>query len=169
MNNSARKQTWDMVTRWIHGIGDVWNNESREILWNSVAKVDVKDRKETLPTIAIMNLKKIPGKAVTVVKDLEQQANNDRLFLRRQFDLYYPHVDLYIACGSIITNLSIEIFDPVPSKNSLATTSRGIRYFILKNRSIFIDYSHPEARIHDPLLFYGIVDAVREIRILMKK
>ena len=42
-------------------------------------------------------------------------------------------------------------------------TSRGIQYFIDKNKRVYVSYCHPEARVPDNLLYYGLIDAVKEI------
>ena len=41
-------------------------------------------------------------------------------------------------------------------------TSRGI-WYVRDEEKIIISYSHPEARTKDCLLYYGLVDAVKEI------
>ena len=42
-------------------------------------------------------------------------------------------------------------------------TTRGIWYFREASGRIVISYAHPEARVKDCLLYYGLVDAVREV------
>ena len=42
-------------------------------------------------------------------------------------------------------------------------TTRGIWYVKEPNGRIVIAYSHPEARVKDCILYYGLIDAVREI------
>jgi len=42
-------------------------------------------------------------------------------------------------------------------------TSRGIWYHRLDSGAVVVSYAHPEARVADSLVFYGMVDAVSEI------
>ena len=42
-------------------------------------------------------------------------------------------------------------------------TKHGIWYVVEPTGRIIVEYSHPEARVKDCLLYYGLVDAVREI------
>ena len=54
----SRRQTWNNVARWVHGIREIW--ESRETpKWEFYEDKDMKKfRKETLKSICAMNLKK---------------------------------------------------------------------------------------------------------------
>lgn len=43
------------------------------------------------------------------------------------------------------------------------TTKRGVEYHEFKAGKYIIRYAHPEARVADSLLYYGLIDAVQEI------
>lgn len=40
---------------------------------------------------------------------------------------------------------------------------RGIAFYWRAPGRVVVDFSHPEARVQDNLLHYGLVDAIREI------
>ena len=42
-------------------------------------------------------------------------------------------------------------------------TARGIWYHEYQKNKYIIQYSHPEARVADCLLYYGLLDAINEI------
>ena len=42
-------------------------------------------------------------------------------------------------------------------------TARGIRWFARDTKKYVVDFAHPEARIQDSILLYGLLDAVKEI------
>jgi len=45
------------------------------------------------------------------------------------------------------------------------SAARGAVYRITQGRqaALVVEYSHPEARVQDNLLCYGLIDAVREV------
>ena len=55
---------------------------------------------------------------------------------------------------------------PIVREEGWRQTSRGVDYAEFKPGKYFISYVHPEARVADNLLYYGLIDAVREIKAL---
>lgn len=156
IRNGARTQTWDNIARWVYGIRHL----DREIEWSELEKINSPEKRvANLRSICVINLKKSSGANVTDNNDLYNIANEDKAFFTRQFDLYEP--DLIIACGSAVTNTFLGIMGIDDPK--WLQTIRGIWYFRLNDKTTFISYSHPEARIQDSLLYYGLIDAVKEI------
>ena len=43
-------------------------------------------------------------------------------------------------------------------------TTRGVQYYEYEKGKFFIKYAHPEARVADNLLYYGLIDAVKELK-----
>ena len=115
---------------------------------------------ETLRSICVINLKKSPGGHTTDNKELEDEAREDNNFLNRQFSIYAP--DIVICCGSIVSYLFHELIE-IPGETRWKTTRRGVEFHELQPNRYLISYSHPEARVSDNLLYYGLIDAVREI------
>jgi len=153
-----RYQTWDNITRWVLGIRRLQEN----LKWaeDKINKINQERRIQTLQSICAINLKKSPGGHTTNEKNLATEAKSDKEYINKQYSLYEP--DLTICCGTIVNKLFHEIinFDkPVGWK----ITSRGIDYHERKKNKYIISYSHPEARVQDNLLYYGLLDAIREI------
>jgi hypothetical protein len=44
-------------------------------------------------------------------------------------------------------------------------SKRGIQYFIHNNLGVVVKFNHPEARVGDNLLYYGLMDFINEIGI----
>jgi len=87
--------------------------------------------------------------------------------LNRQFQLYYKNEktrpDIIICGGSSTSNTFNKLVD-IPNKDDWKQTFRGIWYYEYDSGRFFISYSHPEARIQDSLLYYGLIDAIKELK-----
>ncbi|ATA20673.1 hypothetical protein EDC48_11937 [Gibbsiella quercinecans] len=153
----GRRQTWDNVTRWVKCIRSI----DHEMRWKELANISLEDRQQTLRAICAMNLKKSPGSHTTERASFVPVVVEDKLFIQKQYAFYNP--DITICCGtgwdfrSALDFTDCEVFK----------TSRGIQWFLNSDNRPVIIYSHPAARIHSPLLIYGLFDAVREIQSLM--
>lgn len=150
--------TWNNVTRWVHGIRYL----GRDIDWSSIEEISKGKRKEILNSICVMNLKKSPGGGKTNIHELYKIAEEDKEPLNKQFKLYDP--DLIICCGSVTTDVFVS---KIELKNNLKweTTSRSIKFCEFKPHKYLISYYHPQARLLSCLLYYGLIDAVKEIRV----
>jgi hypothetical protein len=161
----GRRPTWDNVARWIYGI----RNLDKEIDWSQLDEGNflTEIRKELLPTICVINVKKSPGGHTTDNSHLWTIAENDKDLLKEQFDLYYNNPktrpDL-IICGGSATSDTFNALVDIPDKTDWKKTSRGIYYFGFDNGRYLIKYTHPEARVQDSILHYGLMDAIREIK-----
>jgi hypothetical protein len=156
LREGGRSQTWDNVTRWVHGIQFL----SDDVQWKDLETITEDKRTETLRSICAMNLKKCSGGHTTDNNELAAIAAEDRAFINEQFSLYDP--DLTICCGSITCDLLYEMVD-FGQDQKWRMSRRGIWFHERQPGKYVIAYSHPEARVQDCLLYYGLVDAVREI------
>ena len=154
IRDGGRAQTWDNVTRWVEGI----RNLPSEIRWNALADVDAARRRETLRSIAAVNLKKSPGGPTADGLLLAEESRKDSDYINRQFSLYES--EFTICCGTSDLFHSLIKF---PNDVNWQQTSRGIWYHEPYLNRYVVAYSHPEARCSSCLLYYGIVDAIREI------
>jgi len=157
-DRNERTQTWNNITRWVIGI----RNLNENLCWkgSEIEEIPTEKRIQTLRSICAINLKKSPGGHTTDEKKLADVAKNDREYLNEQLSLYDP--DLTICCGTIVKNLFHELVrfeKPIDWRS----TTRGIDYHEYKRDKYVISYSHPEARVQDNLLYYGLLDAIREI------
>ena len=113
-------------------------------------------RKEHLNKICVVNVKKTSGGHTSKWDELYQMATDDRDLINRQLSICNP--DIIICCGT-----DGIYFDAIRQTELIwKCTSRGIWYVEEPDRLV-VSYSHPEARVKDCLLYYGIVDAVKEI------
>jgi len=151
--DGARSQTWNNVVRWINGI----RNIGRDISWNEFEDIKKEDRQSSLKSICAMNLKKSPGTHTTNTASLNNVANEDRDFIERQFALYNPDITI---CGG-----TGELFKDVAGFNEFEwkRTNRGIWWYQRAPKKYVVAYCHPEARVDNPLIVYGLIDAIREI------
>jgi len=157
LRSGARTQTWDNVARWVVGVRAL----PEETPWAALTKITASQRRELLRPIAAMNLKKSAGGHTTVVPSFWQAVREDADFLREQFSLY--HADVVVCCGRVVA----EAFDAVLKDDGALpwrTTSRGVKYLEYLPGKYVIAYCHPEARVANNLIYYGLVDALRELR-----
>lgn len=156
ISEGARSQTWNNITRWNFGI----QNMNKTINWKEIKDINEGQRKEFLKSICAINLKKSPGIHTTNNKELSEIANEDKEFLKKQFNIYSPN--LIICCGSVVSSLLHDLIE-FSKKPDWNMTARGIWYHEYQKNKYIIQYSHPEARVADCLLYYGLLDAVNEI------
>ena len=154
LQEGGRKQTWDNVTRWIIGINDL----ERDIPWAELESITKDQRISALQQIAVVNVKKTSGGHTSVSEQIAAAAINNGEMLCKQIDMYQPDI---IICGGT----SGSYFDSITrySNPDWKQTKHGIWYVVEPTGRIIVEYSHPEARVKDCLLYYGLVDAVREI------
>lgn len=159
-----RKQSWDNVARWVYGL----RNLDKEIAWKELGNREMLDvwRIQLLPSICVINVKKSPGIHTSNHDLLHKAAEEDKKYLNDQFQLYFNEPsakpDLIICGGSFTSNVFNNHVN-IPNKNNWQETTRGIWYYEFEKDKFFIYYSHPEARVADNILYYGLIDAVKEI------
>lgn len=154
LREGGRSYTWNNITRWVEGI----RNLPSDLPWSEVEAVDHDRRLRTLRSIAAINLKKSPGFHTTDVGQLAIVASEDKTFLSEQVALYES--DLVICCGVSDTFHWLVDLGAAPAWKR---TSRGVSFHEYRPGRFVVSYVHPEARVADNLLYYGLIDAVREI------
>ncbi len=160
MRNGGRSQTWNNITRWTEGIRAACAGEP-EISWDALASIDAGRRKAALCSIAAINLKKSPGGHTTNVLALRDAAAQDNMLIAAQFALY--EADFVICCGNHVTD-ALDCHVKCMGDAAWESTSRGIDYREYRPGKFVVAYAHPEARVADNLLYFGLTDAIREIR-----
>jgi hypothetical protein len=156
LRRGASPQPWNHMTRWVIGLRQL----DEDIPWNLFDEVSVQHRSGTLRSICVMHLKKTPVEYSTHNPDHEMTEQEDKKYLNAQFQIY--DADLVICCGAATSDIfhSLITFEPPPVWK---TTTRGIRFHEYAPQKYVISYSYPEARVQDCLLYYGLVDAAREM------
>lgn len=154
LRNGGRWQTWNTVTRWLKGITNIESN----LKWTQLENISSKERKQYLKRLSVINLKKAPGGSSSQIEQVKNAASRDKILLNQQFELYNSDIIICGGTGGIVT----ECLDKVKPKN-WEFTSRGIKYNRLGNGSYLFSYYHPQARIKESFLYYGLLDAIREV------
>lgn len=154
LRDGGRSQTWDNITRWIYGIRQL----PSDIEWSKIADIDKEKRINTLRSIVAVNLKKSPGGHTTVPVELAMIADEDKLYLNRQLCIYDP--DIIVCCG---TSETFHWLVNICENTEKRVTKRGIKFHEYRKGKFVVEYLHPQARCASHLLYYGLVDALREI------
>jgi len=150
-------RTWDVIAQWVTGI----RNLETDIHWSDIEQIRQKTHPEPLRSIVGINIKKTAGAGTTKVGDLWEHADRDQELLRKQLALY--SADLVICCGSDVTKIATKYLLPTIS-GGWSRTHRGVWYLRCQSLGCFVAFSHPTARVSSNLLFYGLMEAIREIK-----
>lgn len=105
LKNGPRHQMWHTLSRWAFGL----LNPNTE--FHSLTKSQLT---EALHKVAVINLKKIPGKSVAKTNEIVAAAKRDREFLRNQIQCINPH--LIITCKTFIGLREILDIEDVDNK-----------------------------------------------------
>lgn len=155
LRRGGRPQTWNNITRWVQAIRRLPD----EVPWDDLRCVAESNRREMLQAIAVVNLKKLPGGHTTERKDFWEVVQRDAHWIRDQVALY--DADLIVCCGTDLGS-AFKVFIE-PNRNPWRVTSRGVEFLEYAPRKFVLIYLHPEARVSDNILHYGLIDAVREL------
>ncbi|MHA1211600.1 MAG: hypothetical protein ACTSSH_03975 [Candidatus Heimdallarchaeota archaeon] len=157
IKEGCRAQTWNNVTRWVEGIRCLYENID-DINWSEFGEIDGKRRSDILKSIVTVNLKKSPGGHTADPLELDKIAKEDNVFLNSQMSLYDP--DITICCGtSDLFHSIIKKYDNPEWKQ----TKRGVYFHEHKPNKYIVEFSHPEVRCAPSFIYYGLIDAIREI------
>ena len=161
LKEGGRASTWNNVTRWQYGI----TNIDKDIRWGDIETISNETRKSQLKNIAIMNLKKEPGGAKAISKQVWTYALEDNEFLKKQIQIYSPDIIICCGTGEIVKNLEL-----VEKFNEWEKSSYGeplIRYYRTVNQlksQIIINYYHPAYYGKNTKeLFYPLYKTIKEI------
>ena len=152
LNKAERKETWNVVARWAKGIFNI----EKDFTWNELSENNDEQRKEILPCICAVNLKKTSGKDVADNSVIRKTAIKNSVMLKEQISLYNP--DIIVCCGT-----DSAFTKAIGVKPEWKMTTHGIWYYIEPTGTIVIAFSHPEARTKECILHYALIDAVRDI------
>jgi hypothetical protein len=153
VSEGGRAQTWNNIARWAHGIRNLTSIPD----WDFYEEITNEFRIEALKSVCALNLKKSPGTHTADHASLNTVANEDKEYIRRQYSLYDP--DLTICGGTG------DLFKWIVGHDSQEwrTTKRGVWWYERDVNKYVVSFAHPEARVHSPLLVYGLLDAIHEI------
>ena len=151
--------TVDVMIQWIYAIECCLYSDKK---WKEVLKECKKEQlqDEMLEQIAIVNAKKIPGGGTVNWSDFDLYMNEkvNIEFLFKQLNLYNPNI---VICGK--TAWILEKYGPEDfSSEKWKETFHGIRY-LRYNGCFFVDYVHPNVRAPKNMVFYSLIDAIKEI------
>ena len=153
VSEGGRPQTWNNIARWVYGIRNITSIPK----WDFFENISEEFRIKTLQSICAINLKKSPGTHTTDQASLKAVANEDRVFIQKQYKLYDPDITV---CGG-----TGDLFKWVAGHESLEwkMTTRGIWWYEQEANKIVISFTHPEARVQSSLIVYALLDAIQEI------
>ncbi len=153
LQGGGKRQSWDNVARWVHGI----RNLPSECDWSFYENVNESFRREELRGIVVVNLKKCPGGSSSHYATLKKVATEDAPHIREQFAIYDPDITVCGGTGGLF-------HDGVHPGIDWRQTARGICWYRRNADKFVVAFPHPEARVQDSLLLFTLLDAIKEIR-----
>ncbi len=159
LRKGGRSQTWNNIALWTFGI----INKEEGFNWTRlISKLKEKEfRKEMLQKICAFNIKKVPGTHTSKTNIINKFGEEDRGYLKDQFELY-KDCNLFICCGNLVGSI-VRKHVIKESFEKWDLTTRGIKYKEFEPQRFLISYSHPEARVDNSILYYGLIDGIKEI------
>lgn len=152
--------TWSNITRWTNAI-HLSKTKERKLAWSDFSQADKIQRKEALQKIVAVNLKKSPGRSVSDMKEISNEAHPE---ISAQIALYNP--DLVVCCGNTVANIvSQRIFKNPKTDTHWQSTDRDVWYFDGQKADAFnkftpiISFHHPQNRISSALMAFSLLDA----------
>lgn len=129
-------RTWNNIARWTNVI---LNKENLDYVSNE-------ERQDLLQNICAINLKKESGGSASNENEIREAAKRDKVFIRKQIDLYEP--DVVVACGFEL--VAIALRDIVYEEKAAVWQKHknGLEYYssdlINKNKPVYvISMPHP--------------------------
>jgi hypothetical protein len=154
IREGARSQTWNTVTQWLKGIREIEN----DIHWSDIKKINKNERKKMLSSIAVMNLKKVPGGGSSKKEAIKSAAERDQDLINKQFELYSPDITICCGTGTIVQHV-IDVCLNIEWKK----TSRAITYGTYDENKHIFRYYHPQARYPGHFKYYMLIDAIKDV------
>ena len=130
--SGGRPATWNNLVRWSALV------DNPDL---TLAEIDVADsevRQRHLRRIAVMNLKKRPGRATSVMKDIRSYAEQHWILLQEQLQLYRPYVTI---AGGVFPILR-DLMDRTERREEGSCYS----YFEDETLGVCFDFYHPQQR-----------------------
>ncbi len=163
-NDGGRSQTWDNVTRWVHGMRQLLSRSK----WFFYEEISGNLRKETLKSIVAMNLKKSPGGPRTDLQVLKDVATKDAPYIQKQYAIYDP--DITICGGDDTADLFQKAVDHQREWRKTGPIGAGKDEISWYRRNAdpekpkyVVAYWHPAAHMNSRDLLSNLLDVVAEI------
>ena len=110
-----------------------------------------------LKSICAFNLKKSPGTHTTNSASLHAVANEDKDYIQQQYAIYDPDITICGGTGDLFKSVVGH------AEQEWRRTTRGIWWYEREPAKYVVAFAHPEARVQNSLLVYGLLDAIKEI------
>ena len=153
LKRGEKWRTWNNISRWQLGVQHLYKTGKIEFR----NKINQRDRQSILKDIAVINLKKESGGAVSNMREIRTHALEDKKFLKEQIDLYSP--DLVICCGTGSIVAELELFESIKTINPFEKFG-----YAKNNTQLIIDYFHPQCRKSKEALFHDLMRCIEKVK-----
>lgn len=157
LKGGGRASTFNNIARWQFGI----ENIDKEISWDKINYISQEFRKDQFKNIAVVNIKKEPGGASAISKQIWTYSWDDREFLKKQIAIYKP--DIIVCCG---TGEMVQERELITKFDKWEISSFGVKYFKITNEGriqFIINFCHPAIRSNAKDKFDLLIKTIQEI------
>lgn len=159
------RPTWFNIARWTFGLTNIFEN-NEEINWKTLNSNDDWYKKywlDELKKTAIINVKKTPGKAVAIYEELTKAVTDYGRQTWNQINHYKPNIVIFCGVSSIFNKYFLKE-KKIIKKSDWKQTKTGYWYFQLDEPiCLYIQFWHPNAHFPNNMMFYSLLDIVKEI------
>jgi len=155
-SRGARAATWNNLVRWTR----ILQAFPKKLPTSEIKTIGQSDRIETLKTIAMMNLKKVPGCATAIRQPILDSAREHSSKLHEQLSLYDP--DIVVACGDPVFNSLKDFVCAEHTHYRSEKRPHNCHAFSWGKRAQVFDFWHPQTRRSAQFLadaLYDVADA----------
>ncbi len=163
LSKDCEWRTWNNVTRWkmlLDALHEDPMLEPEDFWREKLSWLSTADRNREMADVAVMNLKKVPGKTRSYMKSIYAAAVLDKRRLQDQFDLLDP--DVVVVCGPMPEYTPhLDQIDQEWLHRSPEVQAVRVRY---PDRERVVIYTyHPQASVNAKGMVVGMARAVRSL------
>lgn len=160
------RTTWLNIARWARGIIDnttiPWEEIDHESNWYKNGYIDGQQSGwlKELKKIAVINIKKTPGKAESNENELNKAVELYGGLTWKQINYYNPKIVIFCGVSSIFDTYFLKVNKII----DWLKTKTGYWYFMVKDKdTVFIQFWHPNAHFPHNMMYYTLMDIVKEL------
>lgn len=160
LKEGGRSATWNNLARWVYGLQNL--EKDTNDIWNDVNNITSEQRQNILQSLSSINLKKKPGGATTIKKELEEETKKNLEFIKKQIQFYIDYETNFVICGG--TSYLVKEHKLFGEMNFLTHKTTNIEIG-QSNKTIVISYYHPQVRGQGSakdVLFKNLINAVKD-------
>ena len=148
---------WNHVAEWSYGLTHTTENKIP-----AFKSLSTQEKRDAIDSIAVINVKKIDGKPVSIDAEIMAQAEENAASLFREIESAQPRI---IVCGG-----TMKYLEKVLGVKRKTRCDNWYYWFDIGgiNDVLVLDYCHPAIRSYSLLYYYGITNIYQQALLSQK-